>query len=266
MNPSGPTTLDSFVDSHLNLQVHISYPEHHGFLLRHGLKKCKHVLDIGTGNGTFVARLAQNHPDIQFTGIDKRRPCIENCKKLMSENFQAKHVDMFARDSAFDFAQFDGFLMRYFLLHVDNAQKILELLKIKAKRPARFWVIDLDWSQFSCYPLNENFNKLTNLVKDFCSKISVDTRGGQNVVPLLERLDYQNIIVENLPFTSRNVALEDLTLYLKQEVQCYSRMMGRGVDDPETAEIVRFIDKDVRSGNVQVSYGMILLTAELPSS
>ncbi|WPU66547.1 methyltransferase domain-containing protein [Peredibacter starrii] len=253
--------LEAFVQSHLNLQVKISYPDHHGFLLRHKLGDCAQVLDVGTGNGTFVARLAEDHPNIHFVGIDKRRHCIDSCKT--TKNFEAFQVDMFSRTSTFDFSQFDGFLMRYFLLHVDNAQKILELFKAKAKRPSRFWVIDLDWSQFTCEPKSETFDKLTGLVKDFCSKISVESRGGQNALPLLQKLGFQNIQVEHIPFSSKNIPIEELALYIKQEVLCYSIMSGRAMNDPETTELVQFIDKDVRAGKFKISYGMILLTAEL---
>jgi len=255
--------LDSLVQSHLDLQVKISYPQHHDFLIRHGLKDYAHVLDVGTGNGTFVSRLALDHPSIEFVGIDKRRPCIDSCENLKSENLDFAQVDMFSRTSTFDFARFDGFLMRYFLLHVDNSQKILELFKAKAKRPSKFWIIDLDWSQFTCEPQSDVFDKLTQLVKDFCSKISVDSSGGQNVVPLLQKLNFESIVVEHLPFSTQTIPLEDLALYLKQEVLCYSRMIGKGVNDPETLEIVRFIDDDFRSGRYQIAYGMVLISAEL---
>ena len=255
--------LDLFVESHLNLQVKISYFDHHAFVVRHGLTECLRVLDVGTGNGAFAARLAKDHPTIQFVGIDKRKSCIDSCQDLLSKNFSAQQVDMFAKESEFNFSQFDGFLMRYFLLHVDNAQKILALFKTKAKRSSKFWIIDLDWSQFECVPQHSSFDKMTKLVKDFCSKISIDTQGGQNVLPMLEANGYQNIKVERIPFTQQNVPIEELALYLKQEMQCYSRMSGRPVNDPDTHEIIKFIDEDFRSGSFKISYGMILLCAEL---
>ncbi len=258
-----PVDLDNLVENHLNLQVKISYPDHHDFLARHGLNDCAHVLDVGCGNGTFVSRLAQDHPQTQFVGIDKRRPCVESCQKVLRENLVVQHVDMFSREGSFDFSQYDGILMRYFLLHVDHSQKILELFKLKAKRPSRFWIIDLDWSQFACAPQSEVFLKLTNLVKDFCAKISKESMGGQKVVSLLEKLDYQNIQVEHIPFTDKTISLDDFSLYLKQEVICYARMMGRSLHDPETSEIIRFIDEDVKSGKYEISYGMILVSAEL---
>lgn len=257
------TSLDSFVDHHLNLQVMISYSDHHDFLLRHGLNECSQVLDIGAGNGTFVARLAQDHPDIQFTGIDKRKHCVESSQKLACENLSFALVDMFSRTSSFDFSRFDGFLMRYFLLHVDHAHKILELLKAKAKSRAKCWVIDLDWSQITCETTHPTFNKLIQLVKEFCSKVSISSMGGQNVVPLLKQAGFQDIILENIPFSSHNIPLDDFSRYLKQEMQCYSIMSGKASDDPETHEILQFIDEEVRSGKFQISYGMVLVSAQI---
>ena len=255
--------VDQLVEEQLNLQVKISYRDHHEFLLRHGLKECARVLDIGTGNGAFVSRLAQDHPEIHFTGIDKRQSCLESAQRHVTQNLNFELVDMFSRRSPFDFSLYDGFLMRYFLLHVDHAQKVLEFLKEKSKRPSKLWIIDLDSSQFRCEPQHQGFLKLTQLVKDFCAKISVDSFGGQKVLPILESLSLKNIVVEHLPFTSRTVPLEDLATYLKQEVLCYSRMMGRAEKDPETREIIQFLDEDGQSGKCEISYGMVLISADL---
>ena len=170
---------------------------------------------------------------------------------------------MFSRDSKFDFSKYEGVLMRYFLLHVDNSQKILELFKTKSKRPSKFWVIDLDWSQITCEPFHPTFDKLVKLVKEFCSKISVESLGGQNIVPLLHKFEFQNIVSEHVPFSSQTIALEDLALYIKQEMLCYSMMSGRSSNDPDTNEIMRFIDQEIKSGKYQISYGMILVSAEI---
>jgi ubiquinone/menaquinone biosynthesis C-methylase UbiE len=263
-----PFNLDLLVESQLNLQVKISYLDHHDFMMRHKMIDCASILDVGTGNGSFVARLSQDHPSIQFVGIDKRKQCVESCKKLIAENsvlknLDAMQVDLFSRQNEFDFSQFDGFLMRYFLLHVDHSKKILELFKTKAKRPSQFWIIDLDFSRFTCEPPSATFHQLINLVKEFCTKKSIDSMAGQKVMSMLQELNYQNIVVEDVPFSNKNIAIDDFVLYLKQEVQCYSRMLGRPMDDPETAQIVRFINEDVRSGQYQVSYGMTLISAEL---
>ncbi len=255
--------LDSLVENQLNLQVKISYVRHHDFMIRHQLNQCLRVLDIGTGNGLFAARLAQDHPEIHWIGIDKRKNCVEGARRLQKENFEVAQVDLFSRTTQFDFSQFDGFLMRYFFLHVDHSKKILEMLKSKSKRPATFWIIDLDFSQFTCQPPSQTFDQLTQLVNEFCAKTSVDSMGGQKVLPMLQELGYQRILVENSPFSTQHIPIHDLALYLMQEVQCYSIMSGRTINDPLTAELLRFIDEDVRSGKFQVSYGMVLIKAEL---
>ncbi len=256
-------SLDAFIDGHLDLQVKISYPDHHDFLLRHGLRSCALVLDVGCGNGTFVRRLAQDHPGIQFFGIDKRKPCVDASMKLSLRNFDVGLVDVFSRGPGFDFSTFDGILMRYFLLHVDHSKKVLELFKGRAKKPSKVWIIDLDWSKFECTPAHPSFDLITDLVKEFCFKKSVDSLGGQNVLPLLENLEYQNIVTEYLPFSSQSVALDDLATYLKQEVLCYWRLLGKSEETPEVQEMIRFTDQDLRTGVYQVSYGMILIAAEL---
>lgn len=250
-------TLDPFVDDHLNLQVQLSYADHHDFLLRHGLAECRRVLDVGTGNGTFAARLGRDHPQIEFLGIDKRAPCVESCRQWTQPNFSARQGDLFARNLDLELASFDGILMRYFLLHVDHAHKILERLRREGKRPSRLWVIDLDWSQFTCAPMHPAFALLTDLVRAFCAKVSVDTAGGQNVVPLLRQCGFQNIVTEARPFTSITMPRETFAQYLRQEVLCYARMMAV---DP-APEILRFIDEEVRTGECEISYGMGLVSA-----
>lgn len=257
-----PSNLDQLAEDQLNLQVKISYENHHDFLLRHGLRECSRVLDIGTGNGAFVACLAIDHPAIQFVGIDKRQHCIDGAQKHRSSNLDFQIVDMFNRKSPFDFSTFDGYLMRYFLLHVDHASKILELLKAKSKPVSKFWVIDLDVSKITCEPHHDSFDKLITLLKDFCQKISPESLGGQRVFPLMESLGFTNIVTENTPFSVKTMSIDDLVQYLIQEILCYSRMSGRPSQDPDTLEIIHFLDKEVRSGNYQISYGMILLSAD----
>ena len=257
------TELDTFIELHLNHQVKISYSDHLNFLKRHGLSSCSRVLDIGTGNGTFVKKLAEDNPAIHFVGIDKRKSCIESAQKNLLSNVEVFKVDLFSRDGTFDYSTFDGFLMRYFLLHVDNAHKILEHLKEKSKRPSRFWIIDLDWTKVTCEPRHETFDQLIELIKHFCSKVSVESRGGENVVPLLQQIGFKNIVVENIPFSKKSMPLNDLVTYIKNEVLCYSYMIGKGTPDPRTKEILRFIEEEIGSGKYDVTYGMALVSAEL---
>lgn len=258
--------LNQLVEDQLNLQVSLSYQEHHAFLLRHGLLDCKRVLDIGTGNGLFAKRLATDHEDIEFVGIDKRKNCIESCIRNQARNLRFEQVDMFSKNTLFDFGAFDGFLMRYFLLHVDHSHKIFDRLKAQVKKRSHVWVIDLDYSQISCMPSHPVFDKFLRLVKEFCLKKSIDSLAGNRVASLLEERGYECISVEHHPFTSTHLSPSELGTYLQQEALCYSAMVGGTMNDPETLEIVTFFEKEVKTGNVHVSYGMILISARCSGS
>lgn len=255
--------LDKFIENHLNLQVRISYSAHHDFLIRHGLNNCQTVLDLGTGNGTFVKKLANDHPEINFVGTDKRLSLVVACNREQYKNFRAMKVDIFSRQNNFNYNIFDGVIMRYFLLHVDHSQKILDLFIKEAKRPSHFWIIDLDWSTITCHPHHPVFDKFLKLIRDFCSKISIHSEGGSRMPSMLKNSNFTNIVVEQIPFDAKKMRLSDFVLYLKQEIICYSKMQGRIDQDPETLEILKFLDEEVGTGKIEIIYGMILISAEL---
>ncbi|OFZ13972.1 MAG: hypothetical protein A2Z20_10070 [Bdellovibrionales bacterium RBG_16_40_8] len=111
--------------------------------------------------------------------------------------------------------------------------------------------------------LHKSFDKLSSFFNEYCSKNSVDTYAGQKLGPIFDELGFKNVRKLNDPFSSKNTRLDYLTRFLKQEAYCYSRMNGRPAGDLETAEILDFIDREVPTSAVDISYGMILWHAEV---
>ncbi|OFZ13973.1 MAG: hypothetical protein A2Z20_10075 [Bdellovibrionales bacterium RBG_16_40_8] len=127
--------LDPVIEDQLNLQVTIAYDRHHQFMRETRFDDCKQVLDIGTGNGLFLRRLAGDHPDKSFVGVDKRQHFLDRCNLTPMKNISFCLADV--QDAqAIKLSDFDGVLMRYFLLHVSNARDILKNLKSKLKKGA----------------------------------------------------------------------------------------------------------------------------------
>ena len=250
--------LDSIIEDQLNLQVTISYDRHHEFMIKNGLTGCKKVLDLGTGNGLFLRKLAIDHPNIEFVGVDKRPHFIERCNSTLMQNVSSFQLDIQEDNSNFDFGQYDGIVMRYFLLHVPNAKEILKKLLSKLKKKAHLWVIDVDLSDFQCVPQNSSFELLGDLFHEFCSKNSIDTFAGQNLGPIFNELGFKNIIRLADPFSTKNTPIEQMVRFLKQETICYSQMNGRIQPDKPTVEVLNFIDSKVKTREVDISYGMIL--------
>lgn len=255
--------LNFLIENHLNLQAEISYQDHHQFLVRYGLNQCENVLDIGTGSGYFLKKLAHDHPNLHFVGIDKRIHLFESTNREKFKNIQTFQVDMFSKNTTFDFSKYDGILMRYFLLHVDHSQKILDLFINKAKRPSKFWIIDLDWSKIECIPKHPSFEYFLNPIKNFCQTISKDSQGGRNIHSMLLNSGFQDVRIESVPFHSKNTSLLDFSLYLKQEIICYSMLMGKSLKDSEVINALSFINNYVETNEVEVFYGMNLVFASI---
>jgi tRNA G46 methylase TrmB len=74
--------LGDLVDQILIMQTDYSWPKEAECLENHGLKSAKRVLDIGTGNGHFLCRMAERYPDKQFVGIETSEPLIERASKI----------------------------------------------------------------------------------------------------------------------------------------------------------------------------------------
>ena len=52
------TELEKAIRAQLELQVRLSLDRHHKFMLKHGLAKCKPVVDIGIAIPDFVPRMS----------------------------------------------------------------------------------------------------------------------------------------------------------------------------------------------------------------
>jgi ubiquinone/menaquinone biosynthesis C-methylase UbiE len=248
--------LDSLVESQLNLQIAIAMGRHFDFLIRHGLKSCRRVADLGTGNGGFLKTLAAKETAIQFVGIDKRESLLKRAAKNSPKNTAWLLVD--AQDSADSLQNLDGLLMRYFFLHVPNALEILQGWVPKLLSGGHVWVIDVDLADFRCSPPHPGFEALRSLVLDFCREHSVDSHAGQNIGPLLKEAGLKDVRSELDPFASSNTNLEQLAQFIKQEATLYHVLLGRPENDVSLKQIHDFAENEVRQGHAQISYGMIL--------
>lgn len=249
--------IDSIIENQLSLQVAMSYNQHHRFMLQTGLDKCRKVLDIGTGNGLFLQHLALDHAAIDFTGIDKRQHLLDRCASSSTKNISVQIVDV-QENKDFDFSVFDGVLMRYFLLHLPNAKELLGQIKKKSKPGTHVWVIDVDPSHFCCTPENENFKLFEKLFREVCDKNSIDTFAGQKLGPIFEELGYKEIAKLDAPFNTKEHTTEQMVTFLKQELICYSTILGHNTKEPEIARILNFFEAEVPNHKVEISYGMVL--------
>ena len=110
----------------------------------------KTVLDLGTGNGYYLKKIAARFPDKIYHGVDVSAELIAIAEREVSgENVSFSHRTLFDVKEPYDFV-----LMRLLLQHLDDVQAVLDhvaaltrpggtALIIDAHDPLRFFYPDL---------------------------------------------------------------------------------------------------------------------------
>src|SRR3989338_2097129 len=185
--------LAELVEDQLNLQVTMQFKHHHAFMLKNGLSKCKHITDLGTGNGTFLSVLAKTHPDISFTGMDSQTQMIEKACEKKYKNVDWVLGDVNTQETLFALRNSDGILMRYLLLHLKNTSAVISDLHQSITRGTKLWIIDLDLDHYICNPPHAAFDAIKNLVQQFCDENGKDSNIGSTLCRMLQEAGFSKI-------------------------------------------------------------------------
>ena len=86
-------------------------------------RRARTVLDVGTGNGYYLRRIAALFPDKAYCGIDTSRELVEIAA---AEAGAASNLEFYCRDIADEPLQHDFAIMRLLLQHLSDPQTMLE--------------------------------------------------------------------------------------------------------------------------------------------
>ena len=82
----------------------------------------KTVLDLGTGNGYYLGKIAAHFPNKVYRGVDISAELIETAEKgIRGDNVSFSHANLFDVTERYDFV-----LMRLLLQHLDDVQAVLD--------------------------------------------------------------------------------------------------------------------------------------------
>jgi SAM-dependent methyltransferase len=255
-------TLNEAIRAQLALQVDLSFERHHGFMAEHGLAECRTVVDLGTGDGNFLGRVAERHPGIRFIGIDDKPNMVEAAKSAICSNAEWVLADALDAAATSLLRAADGILMRYFLLHLPDTEAALAHILMVMRPGARLWVFDLDMDYTRCEPPAPAFDLLQNLVRDFCRANRVEMRTGSRVPATLDGLgwDVREVSVE--PFNSREIDPGRLAEYLYREAVLYHHFIHGHPGTDALQGLKAFLYRDMWAGKHLVQYGMVMVSAE----
>jgi len=254
------TDLEGLVDDQLNLQVKMQFKHHHQFMLNSGLNKCSSVIDLGTGNGTFLHELAKAHPKISFIGVDNQAHMISKTKCVQTDNVKCLIGDVNNPQAIQGIGNVDGVLMRYILLHMNDTSKALSNLHKVLKKNTRLWIIDLDLEHYVCNPPHEAFELIKRLVKRFCDEHGRDSNVGSKLITILKKAGFRSIEQKIEPLNTETVDIAMLQKFIIQEVIVYRAALENAVTDEEFEKIKTFIDELPNSGT-SLNYGVTLVSS-----
>ncbi|MEW5735216.1 MAG: methyltransferase domain-containing protein [Thermodesulfobacteriota bacterium] len=261
MGGSAWLDMEGAIKDQLALQVDLSFDRHHAFLLAHGLEQCRHVFDLGTGNGLFLARLARAHPAVFFHGIDDKPHMIAAARGRNAPNAEWVLADALAPGVCELLRDAGAILMRYFLLHLPNTRDALCRILARTKPGTRLWAFDLDVDHSKCEPPHEAFTAFTDLVKRFCEKNAVEIRTFAKLPPILEDLGWEVDCVSVEPFNNREVDAEKFARYLLREAALYHYFLHGTPGDEALRPLRDFLHDVMDRAGFWVQYGMVMVSA-----
>ncbi len=214
-------------------------------LLKKG--KCRTVLDIGCGEGSFLLQMAQRVKGARFLGIDHNELAVDDAiRRLRRRSWRNVKFRTAFFDSGFERLQYDAILTRYTLQHCSNPQDFVRAVFDRLKKKGIFVSIESLDAYTDCHehdPVWERFRaslgaihkrigsngdigkSLGLLLRDvgfrdiqvrvvLCSPSTVGWRKYQNVVQALAKLAF-----DLFPDLFDRTLLDDLKEWLGDRAQ-----------------------------------------------
>ena len=249
------------IRTQLALQVDLSFRAHHRFMLGYGLDQCKSVIDIGTGNGLFLEKIARKHPEIKFQGIDSKSHMIDEAKSRDAKNINWVQADALDESVKTILGAADGVLMRYTVLHLPNTSDSLPRIFRRVRRGTFLWIFDLDTDYCICEPVHHAYTSFYRLLRSFCERNAVEIRTASILPPILERTGFQvrEILVE--PFNNREVDPNRFAEYLLREAALYHYFLKGTHSSKELLDLESFLFHEMNRDTYFVQYGMVMIGA-----
>jgi ubiquinone/menaquinone biosynthesis C-methylase UbiE len=186
--------LGDLVDRVLTMQTDCSWPGEAECLERHGLKGAERVLDIGTGNGYFLCRMAERYPEKQFIGVETSEPLVKRALETARErnlsNVTFIH-DQCPSSGLKD--KFDFIMARLAIYCSPNMDDVLAWSYGMLRDGARMAAIDLDYDWIYTYPPDPIIGKMFSIHRREFERHGADCSVGKKLPFLLQKAGFKDI-------------------------------------------------------------------------
>jgi len=178
--------LKNIVDAQLKIQVDAPWPREAECLEHHGLKDARSILDVGTGNGYFLCRLAERYPQKQFTGIEVSKQLIAIARKSAEERKLTNITWINAACPAPEVGgSYDFALARLALYCASKREEIMSWVHGLLDTDGRMAIVEMDAGQCYSYPRSDAWEKLFAALKEIDHGMNSDPLLGRKLPHLL---------------------------------------------------------------------------------
>jgi SAM-dependent methyltransferase len=172
-------------------------------------RRCRDVLDIGTGEGSFLLEVARRVPETRFLGIDHNAFAVRQAaarlrrSPLRNVRFQASFFD-----SAFDRTRRDAVFTRYTLQHCSRPGEFLRAAFQRLERGGTFVAIESVESGMDCHVPDPVWQAYRAALLTVHEKLGSDADIGKALGGLLRRTGFRRVRVEFVITSPATVGFE----------------------------------------------------------
>jgi ubiquinone/menaquinone biosynthesis C-methylase UbiE len=175
-------------------------------------RECRDVLDVGTGEGSFLIEVARKAEAARFLGIDHNAFAIEQATaKLRRRALRNIRFETAFFDPTFDRTRHDAILTRYTLQHSSRPEDFVRAVFARLKRRGTFIAVESMESCTDCHVPDPVWGAYRAALLAVHAKIGSDGNVGRALGSLFRRSGFRNVQVGIVICSPSTVGLDRFT-------------------------------------------------------
>ncbi len=155
------------------------------------------VLDVGSGTGEVLARLAKRFTAARFVGVDLEEAHLERARSRLARFGERIHLQRGdALALPFGDGEFDQVISRHLLQAVPDAERALAEMSRVLRPRGRLHVIAEDYGMLWCHPTSLGSDGLWQRLPAYGAAIGCDVHVGRKIFFYLSTLGFVDIKVD----------------------------------------------------------------------
>ena len=173
---------------------------------------CRNVLDVGTGEGSFLLEVARRARGCRFLGIDHNRFAIGKAQaRLRRRSLRNVRFETAFFDAAFDRKRRDAVLTRYTLQHSSSPGDFARAAFERLERRGTFIAVESVEGYTDCHEADPVWEAYRAALLAIHAKIGSDGNVGKALGGLFRRAGFRDVQVGLVVCSPSTVGLERFT-------------------------------------------------------